>query len=107
MPHQRLLLKLKAHDIGDAIIDWIEQWLTERRQRVIVDGEFFECISTLIARGPISGSLSRIGIRPIPVWDISDIGIGWRVAAHNWNSKMGTRNRNMYQRIPILHCPKL
>ena len=23
--HQRLLLKLKAHGIGDGIIDWIEQ----------------------------------------------------------------------------------
>ena len=24
VPHQRLLLKLKAHGIGDGIIDWIE-----------------------------------------------------------------------------------
>ena len=39
MPHQRLLLKLKAHGIGDSITDWIEQWLTDRRQRVVVDGE--------------------------------------------------------------------
>ena len=37
--HQRLVLKLKAHGIGDGIIDWIEQWLTDRRQRVVVDGE--------------------------------------------------------------------
>ena len=29
VPHQRLLLKLKADGIGDGIIDWIEQWLTE------------------------------------------------------------------------------
>ena len=36
VPHQRLLLKLKAHGIGDGLIDWIEQWLTDRRQRVIV-----------------------------------------------------------------------
>ena len=35
MPHQRLLLKLKAHGIGDGLIDWIEQWLTDRRQRVV------------------------------------------------------------------------
>ena len=28
VPHQRLLLKLKAHGIGDSITDWIEQWLT-------------------------------------------------------------------------------
>ena len=39
MPHQRLLLKLKAHGIGDCIIDWIEQWLTDRRQRFAVDCE--------------------------------------------------------------------
>ena len=39
MPHQRLLLKLKAHGIRDSITDWIEQWLTDRRQRVVVDGE--------------------------------------------------------------------
>ena len=25
VPHQRLLLKLKAHVIGDGIINWIEQ----------------------------------------------------------------------------------
>ena len=36
VPHQRLLLKLKAHGIGDSITDWIEQWLTDRRQRVVV-----------------------------------------------------------------------
>ena len=39
VPHQRLLLKLKAHGIGDSITDWIEQWLTVRRQRVVEDGE--------------------------------------------------------------------
>ena len=39
VPHKKLLLKLKAHGIGDGIIDWIEQWLTDRRQRVVVDGE--------------------------------------------------------------------
>ena len=40
VPHQRLLHKLKAHGIGDGIINWIEQWLTYKRQRVVVDGWF-------------------------------------------------------------------
>ena len=35
MPHQRLLLKLKGNDV----INWIEKWLTDRRQRIIVAGE--------------------------------------------------------------------
>ena len=43
VPHQRLILKLKSHGMGNSIIDWIEQWLTDRRQRVVVDGE----VSTL------------------------------------------------------------
>ena len=32
VPHQRLLLILKAHGIRYGIIDWIGQWLAERRQ---------------------------------------------------------------------------
>ena len=39
VPHQILLLKLKAHGIGNDVINWIEKWLTHRRQRVIIDGE--------------------------------------------------------------------
>ena len=38
MPYQRLLLKLKVHGIGNGVINWIEKWLTHRKQRVIVDG---------------------------------------------------------------------
>ena len=39
MPHQRLLIKLKAYGIGESMINWIQAWLTDRRQRVIVEGE--------------------------------------------------------------------
>ena len=36
-PHQRL--KLKSHGMGNSI-HWIEQWLTDRRQRVVVEDRF-------------------------------------------------------------------
>ncbi len=39
VPHQRLILKLKSHGMGNSIINWIEQWLTDMGQRVVVDGE--------------------------------------------------------------------
>ena len=39
VPHQRLILKIKSHGMGNSIINWIEQWLKDRRQRVVVDGE--------------------------------------------------------------------
>ena len=39
VPHQRLILKLKSYGMGNSIINWIEQWLKDMRQRVVVDGE--------------------------------------------------------------------
>ena len=39
VPHQILILKLKSHGMENSIINWIEQRLTDRRQRVVVDGE--------------------------------------------------------------------
>ena len=59
VPHQRLLLKLKAHGIGDSITDWIEQRLTDRRQRVVVDGEVSNWKSVLsgVPQGLVLGPI--------------------------------------------------
>ena len=58
VPHQRLLLKLKAH-IGNDVINWTEMWLTHRRQRVIVDGEISNWKSVLsgVPQGSILGPI--------------------------------------------------
>ena len=52
-------LKLKAHGIGDSITDWIEQWLTDRRQRVVVDGEVSNWKSVLswVPQGSVLGPI--------------------------------------------------
>ena len=59
VPHQRLLLKLKAHGIGNDVINWIEKWLTHRKQRVIVDGEISNCKSVLsgVPQGSVLGPI--------------------------------------------------
>lgn len=38
VPHCRLATKLNAHGIGGAVNRWISQWLTDRVQRVIING---------------------------------------------------------------------
>ena len=39
VPQQRLLIKLKSHGMGVNIVTWIQNWLTDRKQRVRVEGE--------------------------------------------------------------------
>ena len=55
VPHQRFLLKLKAHDV----INWIEKWLTHRRQRVIVDGEIsnWKSVLSVVPQGSVLGPI--------------------------------------------------
>jgi len=55
MPHQRF--KLKAHGIGNCMINWIEKWLIDRRQRVVVDGEVSNWKSVLsgVPHGSVLG----------------------------------------------------
>ncbi len=38
VPHMRLLTKLKAHGVTGYIHKWIEDWLSERKQRVVING---------------------------------------------------------------------
>ena len=46
-----------AHGKGNDVINWIEKWLTDRRQRVIVDGEISNWKSAL--SGVPQGSVLR------------------------------------------------
>ena len=59
VPHQRLLLKLKAHGIGNDMIKWIQKWLIDRRQRLVVDGEVSNWKSVLseLRQGSVLGPI--------------------------------------------------
>ena len=39
VPHRKLLMKLDHYGIRDHTHEWIRQWLTTRKQRVVLDGE--------------------------------------------------------------------
>ena len=36
---EHLLAKLTAHGVGGRVQHWVRQWLTERKQRVVLNGE--------------------------------------------------------------------
>ncbi len=39
VPHERLLIKLAALGVGGVVLNWIREWLNDRKQRVIINGE--------------------------------------------------------------------
>ncbi len=39
VPYRKLMTKVRTLGIGGTIADWIENWLTGRKQRVVVNGK--------------------------------------------------------------------
>ncbi len=50
VPHQRLLEKIRAHGITGVLLRWVESWLSNRRQRAVLNGKFSTLVDML---GPL------------------------------------------------------
>ena len=57
MSHQRILLKLKARGIGDGIINWVEKWVTDGRQRVDGEGSDWKSVLSGVPQVSVLGPL--------------------------------------------------
>ena len=59
VPHQRLLVKLRAYGMQGKLLDWIKAFLTHRQQRVIINNSksIFTDVISGVPQGSVLGPL--------------------------------------------------
>ena len=92
VPHKKLMVKTRALGIIDEVADWIEDWLTNRKQRVVINGEASEWadVTSGVPQGSVLGPLLFL----IYINDI-DLGLTSKIAKFADDTKLGTNAANL------------
>ena len=86
VPHRRLMAKVRALGIRGDVANWIEKWLSDRQQRVVVDGQSsgWSSVTSGVPQGSVLGPLLFI----IYINDV-DVGMVSRIAKFADDTKLG------------------
>ena len=59
VPHERLLMKCRGLGLGGRLLEWIRVWLSDRKQRVVLNGEASEWAEVLsgVSQGSVLGPI--------------------------------------------------
>ena len=98
VPHKRLLAKLKAHGFSGNVLRWIDDWLTGRKQRVVINGKESDWIN--VTSGVPQGSVLGPILFLIYINDI-DEGLVCRLSKFADDTKIGNSAATPLQRQTI------
>ena len=59
VPHNRLIQKLKRYNLSDETLKWIEAWLSNRKQRVLLNGTYSDWldVTSSVVQGSVLGPI--------------------------------------------------